>query len=398
MDAQDPKAGEDSSDQAAVRRVARLSSGRKKSKSSLTRRNLLKGATVGSAVAVATGATVGGMTIFSSKLTSGASIAPAGQVREYWIQADTFYHNLVPTGYDGLMGMNYTANQTSYWAIGYRAYTSNWGRLLEGNADLGPNTGIPGPVLRGSVGDTIRVHFRNNDTHRGFAHSMHPHGVSYTPENDGAWFAADPRPGTMIQVGQSYTYEWQVRPNSVGTWVYHDHSSPQMSDPGGSGSGDEDDGDGGDGGDENSGSMQMELGASLGLFGFLVLTDGSVTPVDREFFTFLHDMYQSDVPVLSQDFDCFNGNAFVGNTPTLQARVGDKVRWHIGALGTEFHAFHVHGHRWSYGGSFTDTMMLGPSVATSFEFTEDNPGRWLYHCHVGDHMMGGMSGLYVVTS
>jgi FtsP/CotA-like multicopper oxidase with cupredoxin domain len=35
-------------------------------------------------------------------------------------------------------------------------------------------------------------------------------------------------------------------------------------------------------------------------------------------------------------------------------------------------------------------------MAASFDFIEDNPGKWLYHCHVTDHMMGGMSGLYVV--
>jgi len=76
--------------------------------------------------------------------------------------------------------------------------------------------------------------------------------------------------------------------------------------------------------------------------------------------------------------------------------VGDRVRWHIAVLGKEFHVFHVHGHRWQTNGQFTDTHLLGPSMAASFEFVEDNPGKWLYHCHVTDHMMGGMTGLYVV--
>jgi FtsP/CotA-like multicopper oxidase with cupredoxin domain len=34
---------------------------------------------------------------------------------------------------------------------------------------------------------------------------------------------------------------------------------------------------------------------------------------------------------------------------------------------------------------------------TSFDFVADNPGKWLYHCHVTDHMMGGMVGLYVIN-
>jgi FtsP/CotA-like multicopper oxidase with cupredoxin domain len=32
------------------------------------------------------------------------------------------------------------------------------------------------------------------------------------------------------------------------------------------------------------------------------------------------------------------------------------------------------------------------------DYTEDNPGDWLYHCHVVDHMTGGMVGNYVVTT
>jgi len=47
------------------------------------------------------------------------------------------------------MGMEFKPHQSSFWAIGYRAYTPDWGRPLPGNSDIGTNTGIPGPVLRG---------------------------------------------------------------------------------------------------------------------------------------------------------------------------------------------------------------------------------------------------------
>jgi FtsP/CotA-like multicopper oxidase with cupredoxin domain len=30
-------------------------------------------------------------------------------------------------------------------------------------------------------------------------------------------------------------------------------------------------------------------------------------------------------------------------------------------------------------------------------FTEDAPGRWLYHCHVMTHMEQGMVGYYLVS-
>ena len=40
-----------------------------------------------------------------------------------------------------------------------------------------------GPILRGAVGDTIKVVFKNNATH---PFSMHPHGVVYKKDSEGA--------------------------------------------------------------------------------------------------------------------------------------------------------------------------------------------------------------------
>ncbi len=186
---------------------------------------------MGAAAATGALAVIGGISqavIHSAKAdTPSVQTLARGKLREYWIQADSFYHNLMPTGVEGMMGMHYKADQTSYWAIGYRAYTPGWKAPLPGNDDIGTNTGIPGPVIRGEVGDTIRVHFRNNNTHYGFPHSIHPHGVLYTPLNDGAWTAYfGDKPGTIVKVGENYTYEWTVIPSSVGTWPYHDHSHP----------------------------------------------------------------------------------------------------------------------------------------------------------------------------
>ncbi len=282
----------------------------------ISRRNLLKSTAVAGTIAAAS---LGGIALSSHLSTSQtAETAHAqtasGVVREYWIQADSFFHNLVPTGHDRMMGMHFTASQSSYWAIGYRAYTPNWGSPL------------PGPIIRAQVGDTILVHFRNNDTHYGFPHSIHPHGVRYTPPNDGAWTAFDPnKPGTAVAFGQSYDYQWNAISSSVGTWPYHDHSLPQ--------------------------NNLMEYNVELGLFGMFAITDSSTPTVDQEICLVIHDLYQSDVSSLSQDFDCFNGYAYMGNTPTFNVAMNSHVRW--------------------------------------------RPGKWLYHCHVTDHMMGGMVGMYI---
>ena len=46
---------------------------------------------------------------------------------------------------------------------------------------------IPGPTLTAEVGDVLVVHFRNADRRLDQAVTMHPHGVKYNPEYDGAY-------------------------------------------------------------------------------------------------------------------------------------------------------------------------------------------------------------------
>jgi FtsP/CotA-like multicopper oxidase with cupredoxin domain len=305
--------------------------------------------------------------------------APTGAVREYWVQVDSFAHNLVPGGTDQMMGMTFKPSDSSFWAVGYRAYTPGWGSPLPADDDIGPNTGMPGPNLRASVGDTVKIHFRNNDTHYRWPHSMHTHGFRYDPMSDGGFLAVSPStPGTGVAPGESYTYTWTALRNSVGTWLYHDHAAAQ--------------------GLTADGPV-MELNAELGMFGLVAITDDDTPRVDREHFLFFHDVYQADIPALAQDYDCFNGASYLGNTPTFTAKVGERVRWRVAALGKEFHVFHIHGHRWrsQATGLFTDSEMLGPSTTLTVEYTEDNPGDWIYHCHVTDHMAGGMVGRYRVA-
>jgi plastocyanin len=58
-----------------------------------------------------------------------------------------------------------------------------------------------------------------------------------------------------------------------------------------------------------------------------------------------------------------NGRSFVGNTPTIVARSGKRIRWYVFDLdlsGT-WHNFHVHGQRWQIGDEHLDTRSLGPA-------------------------------------
>jgi len=141
----------------------------------------------------------------------------------------------------------------------------------------------------------------------------------------------------------------------------------------------------------------MPMASELGLFGMVVIDSPATLRADRENIVVFHDLYSDDLGAMSQDFDCVNGHSFLSNTPTFQARVGDRVRWRVAVMGRETHVFHIHGHRWMSKGRYTDTLVLAPGSTGTIEYTEESPGSWLYHCHITEHMMGGMAGLYVVT-
>ncbi len=96
-------------------------------------------------------------------------------------------------------------------------------------------------------------------------------------------------------------------------------------------------------------------------------------------------------------FETINARAFVGNTPVFRARVGERVQWDVMTMGSEFHTFHVHGHRWRAGGRARDTKTVGPAESYRVRWREEDPGTWLYHCHVEGHMEAGMIGIYRVA-
>ena len=118
---------------------------------------------------------------------------------------------------------------------------------------------------------------------------------------------------------------------------------------------------------------------------------------------------------------CLNGRSFVGNTPTILAEAGQKIRWYIFNLdlGMMWHNFHTHGQRWQFAGEAYDGRSLGPAESFVVETTappvlllppdiaeaqeaHHRPkhakkyqvrGDFLFHCHVEMHMMAGLAGL-----
>ena len=78
------------------------------------------------------------------------------------------------------------------------------------------NARIPGPTIRCTEGDRIRIHFTNGSSH---PHTMHFHGF-HSAEMDGVPGAG---PG-LIQPGESFTYEFDAEP--YGLHLYHCHAFP----------------------------------------------------------------------------------------------------------------------------------------------------------------------------
>ena len=150
-------------------------------------------------------------------------------------------------------------------ALILRRYTENWQTpddrkvnpwdLNEPDpTDNGTMGTIPGPTLECNVGDKIIVHLRNKDfrtdtdiTAR--THSLHPHGIVFNPESDGAFplspadktqeipddekqawrdikVKGDLKQGDRVPPGGTFTYTWDTLnwPTTAGVWHYHDHS------------------------------------------------------------------------------------------------------------------------------------------------------------------------------
>jgi FtsP/CotA-like multicopper oxidase with cupredoxin domain len=281
----------------------------------------------------------------------------SGAVRHVWVAASPApIWNMAPNGRDAISGVELRPAQTVFPTVTYRRYTRGWRRPLPNVA--GNQNRIPGPLIRAEVGDRILVHFKNKDRLYRRPHSMHFHGVRYKPSSDGAFVPGVSGRDGNVRPGQTWTYRLTAGPGSAGVWPYHDHS-PSMHDS-----------------------------IDGGMYGMLSIRRPGEPLPDREFVVVFASM---------GDFHAINGRAFVGNTPVFRARVGETVQWDVMGMGSEHHTFHVHGHRWrAPDGVPRDTVNVGPAESFRVRWREEEPGTWLYHCHVEDHMATGMIGTFMV--
>ncbi len=342
-----------------------------------------------------------------------AKALPPGKVRTYYIAADEVQWNYLPTpqvyllhGESEIVPVPATKTNTYTKAL-YREYTDATFKTLKPRTPEWEHLGILGPLIRAEVGDTIKIFFKNNTR---MICTMHAHGLEYDKESEGAYYSEGPiippdatKKGDAVRPGESFTYTWNVPeragpgpmdPSSI-LWMYHSHFNESR--------------------DMNSGLVGPMIISRRGS----TKPDGTPKDVDREFVVsfaifqesgsyffmnnIVHDQKYSSANISDPNFfkalEYYTMNGFIkGTMPMPVMKKGERVRWYLMANGNEddVHAPHWHGQTVLVNSMRMDTLSLGPMAMMVADMVPDNPGTWLFHCHVNDHFDGGMYALFKV--
>ncbi len=353
-----------------------------------------------------------------------------GKVRTYYIAADEIEWDYAPMNTDLMTGKPFNGYSKVFVEQGpqrigqkyrkavFREYTDDTFKTLKPRPAELAHMGILGPVIRAEVGDTIKIVFRNNSSN---PFSIHPHGVSYAPDSEGAMYAdamEHPEAHGLVAPGKTHVYTWTAREQcgpgpqdgSSVVWLYHSHNYEPKD-------------------------------VNAGLIGPIVITrkgmarpDGSPKDIDREFFALFMLFDENQSQYLSENikkyagepdkvnkldfkpgdldgnFDLIgtgfapsnikssiNGYMF-GNGPRMVMYKGEHVRWYVMTMGEgfNFHTPHWHGNVVEVRGKRLDVFTIGPAEFVTADMVPDMAGSWMFHCHVDEHMQSGMMTEYTV--
>ncbi|MEP1930806.1 MAG: multicopper oxidase family protein [Roseibium sp.] len=103
----------------------------------------------------------------------------------------------------------------------------------------------------------------------------------------------------------------------------------------------------------------------------------------------------------------FNGVANLAEDPFFSINRGESVILEVLNNTSFVHAMHVHGHHFRVieregatiddGRPWRDTFAIGPDQSVRIAFVADNPGKWLFHCHMLEHAAAGMNTWFEVV-
>ena len=231
------------------------------------------------------------------------------------------------------------------------------------------NQQVPGPRIRVTEGDEVRINVTNNLPE---ATSVHWHGMILPNRMDGAAdVTQDP-----IEPGETFAYEFTA--GQAGTYFYHSHKEP----------------------DRQQG---------LGMYGALIVDPedparDAAYDYDREVVVQLQEWLERDgytYPAMTMEgalpnYFTINGKSYP-ETETVEMGVGERLRIRfVGSNNNFVHPMHVHGGPFEIVEAdgnpvpeearlLKDTVNVGPGERYDVIWEARRPGKWLVHCHIPHH-------------
>jgi len=221
------------------------------------------------------------------------------------------------------------------------------------------NRTVPGPVLRATEGDQVRITLVNKGT---LPHTIHFHGI-HPSSMDGVF--------ELVAPGQSFTYEFIARP--FGVMPYHCHSMPT--------------------------SQHIHNG----LYGMMIIDPKGGRKPMREL-AMVMSAFDLDRDG-EAEFYAWNGRAFQYADNPVELIQGEPVRMYVMNFFEEAMVPHLHGNLYHFYPSgtqltpseYTDVKTLSIAERGILEFQYDYPGTYMFQCHVTEHMEQGLMGWFRVA-
>jgi FtsP/CotA-like multicopper oxidase with cupredoxin domain len=227
------------------------------------------------------------------------------------------------------------------------------------------NGTVPGPMIRVTEGDKVRVLLKNDLP---FPTTIHWHGVLVPNEMDGVPDMTQ----EAVPPGGSFTYEFTAAP--AGTFWYHSH-------------------------------FETDSQVLTGLYAPFVIDsktpaqpqpDMDVTLMLSEWRVVGGQTFPA-MPMagMEPNFFTINGKAYPA-TETVKVKLGQRVRLRFVSAGQFVHPMHLHGMPFRIVATdgnpvpegaqwLKDTVSVAPGERYDVEFIADRPGQWMVHCHIPHH-------------